>query len=58
MEVSKRQRPKHTHTRGNPEGDSIVKKQKYKVSGPHGTDYDVDATDFGASPVKRRKQHG
>lgn len=54
MEVSKGRR--NYHMRGNPEGDSIVKKQSYKVAGPE-AEYDV-TVDYGVSPVKRRKQHG
>jgi len=36
--------------RGNPEGDSISYKKKFTINQ---TDFDD-----GASPVKRRKQHG
>lgn len=61
MEVSKRHHRRsnqsHQAVRGNPEGDSIIKKQKYKVGGIQGGDYDITADD-GLSPVKRRKQHG
>ncbi|XP_060575249.1 pumilio homolog 3-like [Ruditapes philippinarum] len=60
MEVSRRQQRRsnfsHQAARGNPEGDSIIKKQRYKVGGPQ-ADYDTTA-DYGMSPVKRRKQHG
>lgn len=61
MEYSKRHHRRsnqsHQTVRGNPEGDSIVKKQKYKVGGPQRGDFDITA-DYGVSPVKRRKQHG
>lgn len=59
MEVSRKHRRSnysHQTARGNPEGDSIIKKHKYKVGGPQ-ADYDTTA-DYGMSPVKRRKQHG
>ena len=58
MESSRRHRQRQSHARGNPEGDSIIKKSKYKVPGQQTQGYFTDGTDFGASPVKRRKQHG
>ena len=56
MESSRRHRQRQSHARGNPEGDSIIKKSK--VPGQQTQGYFTDGTDFGASPVKRRKQHG
>ncbi|KAL4236270.1 hypothetical protein ACF0H5_004657 [Mactra antiquata] len=57
MEVSRRnnRRSYQHNVRGNPEGDSIIRKQKYQVSDA-GREYD-DTADYGMSPVKKRKQH-